>query len=242
MGDPGLPLMAGLLAVPVAVLLVVVVLALVGGRWAVPSPAAVGEFEEPALDDPFESLALPYTPQRPTHALPAPRSYGPGEHGPRALPAAQAPRALPAPPPPPRGPIALPAASEPRDRGPRERRRPGRHAYGSLARGQDRPAGPEQRPSPPEEFEGFPPPDRYGYPGHPVQRVPEPPPYGTQDRAGGSGGYAEGQGGYDTRQPRSYGSGGRHANRPPGPYGQQRDDDPDAERPRGFPYGPYRHD
>ena len=38
MGDPGLPIMAGVLAVPVAVLLLVLVLALMGRRWVVTGP------------------------------------------------------------------------------------------------------------------------------------------------------------------------------------------------------------
>jgi hypothetical protein len=82
--------MIGLLAVPVGVLLLVVMLALIGGRWTVPGsyaaepepPEPLEDYEEPYVDpwraDPWR-LAEPPRPALP----PAPR---PPAHRPHALP------------------------------------------------------------------------------------------------------------------------------------------------------------
>lgn len=87
MGDPGFPVMIGLLAVPVAVLLLVVVLALIGGRWT-PPPEDSGACEDVEGDelvppwpaDPWRPAA-PLTPRSlPSPSrdlLPAPRPYHP---------------------------------------------------------------------------------------------------------------------------------------------------------------------
>jgi hypothetical protein len=161
-GDPGVPVMIGLLAVPVGVLLLVVMLALIGGRWTVPGsyaaepepPEPLEDYEEPYVDpwraDPWR-LAEPPRPALP----PAPR---PPAHRPHALPPVSR--------------LALPAASQPPPQrpsqdlvpAPRPYRPPAgpppaRPAYGSLAREQrdpyGHPAEPEQeRQSPPQQ--GFP--------------------------------------------------------------------------------------
>jgi hypothetical protein len=76
--DPTLPVMMGLLAVPVGVLLFVLALSLLGGRWSVPAPA-----EDPpaplALEPPRQLRALPAPVRRiePSQDLvPLPRAYG----------------------------------------------------------------------------------------------------------------------------------------------------------------------
>ncbi len=77
MGDPGVPMMAGLLAVPVIVLLFVAVLALVSGRS--PAPADVYEEPEDVVADfepwPYAPAEAPAPVPAPSTAL-APRSYG----------------------------------------------------------------------------------------------------------------------------------------------------------------------
>lgn len=102
MGDPGVPVMLALLAVPVCVLLFVVVLALMGGRWTVPAP-----LPDPDLDldrdldldlyrEPVEELApfgRGYAPRPVEHARPA-LPAGPAAPE-RALPAARPRAALP---------------------------------------------------------------------------------------------------------------------------------------------------
>jgi hypothetical protein len=82
--DPTLPMMLGLLGVPVGVLLFVLVLALLGGRWSVPAAA-----EDPpgplALESARSLPALPAPVRRIDPAqdlVPLPRAYG-------SLPAAQ---------------------------------------------------------------------------------------------------------------------------------------------------------
>lgn len=116
--------MIGLLAVPVAVLLLVVVLALIGGRWT-PSPEPLDEVDEAEdveeLDD--EELAAPWPadPWRPV-ASPAPQPLAPAPLR-YALPAGPPPSRdlLPAPRPyhPPAPPPARPSfgvlSREPRD-------------------------------------------------------------------------------------------------------------------------------
>jgi hypothetical protein len=148
--------MIGLLVVPVGVLLLVVVLALAGGRWTAPGAYAAepeglddqDDYDEPFVDpwraDPWR-LAEPPRPALP----PAPRQT------PRpALPPASR-LALPAasqPPPPPRPSQDLLPAPRPY-RPPAER--PARPAYGSLAREQRDPYGRPAEPDP-ESQQGFP--------------------------------------------------------------------------------------
>jgi hypothetical protein len=97
MSDPGFPVLGGLLAVPVIVFLLVLVLALLGGRWTVPAADGAAydgsvDFEEPEdIVADFDPWPVPYAPA-PVAALPAgpapsastpsastamePRSYG----------------------------------------------------------------------------------------------------------------------------------------------------------------------
>ncbi|GAA0366749.1 hypothetical protein NE235_02915 [Actinoallomurus spadix] len=74
MGDPGLPIMAGALAVPVTVLLLVLVFALMGRRWVLTGPDAAVEDDEAR----YEDDALDPTPYRP--ALEPPRAASPGAY------------------------------------------------------------------------------------------------------------------------------------------------------------------
>ncbi|GAA4636097.1 hypothetical protein GCM10023196_084540 [Actinoallomurus vinaceus] len=81
MGDPGLPIMAGVLAVPVGVLLFVLVLAMMGRRWAFAGPdeALVAEYDAGYEDDDLELEPAPshrpaYDPYGSSYAEPAP--YG----------------------------------------------------------------------------------------------------------------------------------------------------------------------
>ncbi|MCO6008387.1 hypothetical protein NE236_25755 [Actinoallomurus purpureus] len=73
MGDPGLPIMAGALAVPVGVLLLVLVLAMMGRRWVLTGPdeTFMAEYEARYADDDFEDFEpAPYgaAPAIPRHA------------------------------------------------------------------------------------------------------------------------------------------------------------------------------
>ncbi|MCO5968827.1 hypothetical protein [Actinoallomurus soli] len=72
MGDPGLPIMAGALAVPVAVLLLVLVFALMGRRWVLTGPDAVFEDDGAAYGDDDDFEPTPYRaalePPRPASA------------------------------------------------------------------------------------------------------------------------------------------------------------------------------
>jgi hypothetical protein len=99
-GDPGTPVMLVLLAVPVCVLLFVVVLALMGGRWTAPAPLADPDLDldrdldlDPDLDLDRERVEKPaasgwgYETRPPEYALPAAPE--------RALPAARPRAALP---------------------------------------------------------------------------------------------------------------------------------------------------
>lgn len=92
MGDPGLPVMAGLLAVPVIVLLFVTVLALMGGRRPAPAGGPAEVYEDP------EDVVADFDPWPYAHAQPpapvstalAPRPYGSlgrDPHGPAYEPA-----------------------------------------------------------------------------------------------------------------------------------------------------------
>jgi hypothetical protein len=144
--------MIGLLAVPVGVLLLVVVLALIGGRWTVPGSYAAEPLEEPLEEyvDPWRAdpwrLAEPPRPALP----PAPRQ-------PHALPPVSR-LALPAasPPPPPPRPPSQDLVPAPRPYRPPAGQPPARPAYGSLAREQQR--EPYGRPTEPEQDQqqGFP--------------------------------------------------------------------------------------
>ncbi|GAA4609585.1 hypothetical protein GCM10023195_38820 [Actinoallomurus liliacearum] len=71
MGDPGLPIMAGALAVPVAVLLLVLLLALMGRRWVLTGPDAAFAEDHEGYDAEYEEDDLEPTPYRP--ALEPPR-------------------------------------------------------------------------------------------------------------------------------------------------------------------------
>lgn len=71
MGDPGLPIMAGALAVPVAVLLLVLLLALMGRRWVLTGPDAAFAEDYEGYDAEYEEDDLEPTPYRP--ALEPPR-------------------------------------------------------------------------------------------------------------------------------------------------------------------------
>jgi hypothetical protein len=102
-GDPGMPIMAGLLAVPVGVLLLVIVLALMGRRWAAP-----GVLDEEPYEDHDE--AEEYAPPDPWDHRPSPE------------------RQWPTPPPVERARHALPPVERPRHALP-----PAQPRYGSLA-------------------------------------------------------------------------------------------------------------
>jgi hypothetical protein len=78
-GDPGVPLMAALLAVPVGVLLFVVMLALLGRRWTV-APAA---HAEPYFEQYVEPYLEPHASAE-RYAEPAPPPYPPRHAEPRS--------------------------------------------------------------------------------------------------------------------------------------------------------------
>jgi hypothetical protein len=147
--------MIGLLAVPVGVLLLVVVLALIGGRWTVPGayagPEPLEDYDEPFVDpwraDPWR-LAEPPRPALP----PAPRPALPPAPRPALPPASRL--ALPPAPPPRPQPQApsreLAPAPRPYHRPPP----PPRPAYGALSHERyDRPAEPDPESS---SQQGFP--------------------------------------------------------------------------------------
>ncbi|WP_433180081.1 hypothetical protein [Actinoallomurus sp. CA-150999] len=82
MGDPGLPIMAGVLAVPVGVLLLVLVLAMMGRRWALAGPdeALVAEYDAGYEDDDLELEPAPsHRPAYDPYAEAAPDRHGYGE-------------------------------------------------------------------------------------------------------------------------------------------------------------------
>jgi hypothetical protein len=81
-GDPGVPVMTGLLAVPVGVFLFVLVLALLGGRWSVAVPDDDEPPPQPALEPVRPMLALPAA--APPQEL-LPYGYGTAEAPSRAL-------------------------------------------------------------------------------------------------------------------------------------------------------------
>jgi hypothetical protein len=165
-GDPGLPVMIGVLAVPIGVLLLVLVLALMGSLWASPVPLdeqESGEFGD--LEEAFEPRPLPpYVPEsasraygyRPVHTPPAQQSYGSGAPDPYG-PSAPDPYGSPA-----RDPYGSPA---PQPFWPAARESygspaqspyaaPRRETYGSSA--QDPYAHPPGRDPEPEQPRGFP--------------------------------------------------------------------------------------
>jgi hypothetical protein len=140
-GDPGVSLMAALLAVPVGVLLFVVVLALLGRRWTVAPAAHAEPYFEQYVEPYLEPSQPPYPPP---HA--EPQSPWQGGHGgdswhrPEPEPWPAPPRELSAP----RPRAALPPA--------RPALPPARPAYGSYAREEYGP--PAERA--PEQPQGFP--------------------------------------------------------------------------------------
>ncbi|MFL6053862.1 MAG: hypothetical protein ACJ72W_13245 [Actinoallomurus sp.] len=91
MGDPGLPIMAGVLAVPVGVLLLVLVLALMGRRWVLTGPdtALAADYDavyeygrlgpapyRPALEPPRHASSTAYDAYAPqTYATPPRNTY-----------------------------------------------------------------------------------------------------------------------------------------------------------------------
>ncbi|MEV0402879.1 hypothetical protein [Actinoallomurus sp. NPDC050550] len=86
MGDPGLSIMAGMLAVPVGVLLFVLVLAMMGRRWALAGPdeALIAEYDAGYEDDDFELEPAPshrpaYDPYGSSYAEAARDRHGYGE-------------------------------------------------------------------------------------------------------------------------------------------------------------------
>ncbi|GAB3988044.1 hypothetical protein GCM10029978_109340 [Actinoallomurus acanthiterrae] len=86
MGDPGLPIMAGVLAVPVGVLLFVLLLAMMGRRWALAGPdeAFVAEYDAGYEDDDLELEPAPshrpaYDPYGSSYAEAARDRHGHGE-------------------------------------------------------------------------------------------------------------------------------------------------------------------
>jgi hypothetical protein len=94
-GDPGIPVMLGLLAVPVGVFVLVLTLTLLGGRWEGPAPTEEPA-APPALEPPRPMLALPAA-SSPSQDL-LPYGYGRAETPPRTYePWAPAPLRQPAP-------------------------------------------------------------------------------------------------------------------------------------------------
>lgn len=80
MGDPGLPIMAGVLAVPVGVLLLVLVLALMGRRWVLTGPDTAdydAAYEYGRLGPPRHASSTAYDAYAPqTYATPPRDTYG----------------------------------------------------------------------------------------------------------------------------------------------------------------------
>ncbi|MCO5996165.1 hypothetical protein [Actinoallomurus rhizosphaericola] len=107
MGDPGLPIMAGALAVPVAVLLLVLVFALMGRRWVLTGPDVAFEDDAAAYeDDDFEPTPYRAALEPPRPASPAAYdAYRPSTPGYGFAPAAHDPY----------GPGRDPYATPPRD-------------------------------------------------------------------------------------------------------------------------------
>lgn len=186
--------MGGLLAVPVAVLLFVLVLAMMGRRWA-PAYAAEAEFVEDPYDlvDDFDPLPYAPGPYELESALyePEPPRYAPRPYEP----ASPSYETAPAPYEPPQPSTALaprPYAARDADR----YESPLDHRYGSL----------ERQPSAVYD------------------------PYGTQTQA------------RDAHAPsgRSSGELELFGSREVEVY-ERPDPEPEPEEPRGFPYGPYKH-
>lgn len=254
MGDPGLLIMVGVLAVPVGVLLFVIGLAMMGRRWTTTAAGAQAGADLPLAEElpgtgyvPPASYgapapyALPARPASPRAALPRSRPAAGGYGGPIPLPPATAPD---------RGygdPIALPAARPPD--------RPyGWHAVRPPAGGYGERVALPPAGSGAEEGSAVVPAPRRPEPsagrrsGDPVRRAPYVPPARPAPEPSTSGPRS-------SRPPASYGPADRYARddadrlwyRPAHPG--VGDDDPDrpapgppghgAEPPRGFPYGPY---
>jgi hypothetical protein len=158
-GDPGLPVMIGVLAVPIGVFLLVLVLALMGSRWVSPVPLDEQESEESEefgdLEEAFDPRPPPpYAPEpaahgyRPVHTPPAQQSYGSGAPDPYG-PSAREPYGSPAPQP--FWPAARESYGSP-SQSPYAASR--REPYGSSA--QDAYAPPPGRDPEPERPRGFP--------------------------------------------------------------------------------------
>ncbi|GLY83617.1 hypothetical protein [Actinoallomurus iriomotensis] len=169
MGDPGMPIMAGLLAVPVGVLLFVIVLALMGRRWVTPAALADAPYEDD-FDEPTP-YAEPWGYYEPPRA-PAPAPAPPAQQWHAPLPA-------------PRPQNALPPAPRPQPQ-----------SYGrqpALPPGESRLALPSARPAypspPPESYGGYERPDPYRrsyerdtYGRDPYERQGEPEPDDSSQR------------------------------------------------------------
>ena len=149
--------MIGLLAVPVGVLLLVVLLALIGGRWTVPGSYAAPEPLEDHAEDYDEPFVDPWRADPWRLAEPPRPSLPPWPESP--------PRPAPQPALPPVSRLALPPAPPPRPQAPsrdlapapRPYQRPAppppRPAYGALSHERyDRPAEPDPESSPQQGF------------------------------------------------------------------------------------------
>ncbi|WP_329244076.1 hypothetical protein OG417_47135 [Actinoallomurus sp. NBC_01490] len=222
MGDPGMPIMAGLLAVPVGVLLFVIVLALMGRRWISPAALADAPFEDD-FDEPVP-YAEPwgyYEPPPAPASMSSAQSHGPAQQRPaprHALPPAPRPQhALPpvarpqhALPSAPRSQSALPPAAQPRNALPPAAR--SQHALPPARPPQPRsqPYGGQPALPPVESPPALP-------PARPAYLPPPPESYARPER----------------RDP--YGRPYEHD-----PYGRPGQPEHEDSSPGAFPYGPYR--
>lgn len=249
MGDPGLPIIVGVLAVPVCVLLFVLGLAIMGRRWTTAGTGTpIGaEFAPagapPGTGHPAIGAGGPSAPAA-RHATPAADAYGPsamdayglpltGAYGPPAPAARHAtPPAAPCGPPVGPGSYGRAASAErlaPSEDAPSGRAPSGRPAYGQAPYGHpvyghggaDEPAG-----WAPYVPSARPAPESSRATPRSV-RPPEPPAYGPSDRRG-----------WDEADQRWY----RPADRwdHGGPHRPAADrPDRETEPPQGFTYGPY---
>lgn len=220
MGDPGMPVMAGLLAVPVAVLLFVVVLVVMGHRWAVAAPYAEEPVPEPRTLGGYEDRWEVEIPTRPDlTAIEAPTER------PALSPAARGDR------------YALPPAREDRYAPAREDR------YAPPAAREDRyalpPVGDDRRPYALPQALPLPPAaqeERHTQPA-PERTVPSPPrpAYGSLAR--------ERHGSAESGQRIRYGSPevDPYGHAALDPYARPVEDEPERPAEDRFPYGPYRY-
>lgn len=172
--------MAGLLAVPVGVLLFVIVLALMGRRWVSPVALADAPFEDDFYEQtPYAEPWGYYEPPRAPAPMPPTYDHGPAQQWPALPPAPQPRTALP---PAPRPQTALPPAPPPQPYGRQPALPPGESPL-ALPRGENPLALPPARPAypshPPESYRR---PERDEY-GRPYEHDPyEHDPYGRPAR------------------------------------------------------------